>query len=80
MPTYHLHLINSHIDADDAEGHDLPSLEAARTKAVDGIRDFLSAELRSGTLDLRGRVDIEDEAGLVLMTIPFAEAVAIQTA
>ncbi len=80
MPTFHLHLINSHVDADDADGHDLPSLDAARAKAVDGIRDFLSAEVRSGTLDLRGRVDIEDETGAVLMTIPFAEAVAIKAA
>ena len=56
------------------------SLEVARAKALDGIRDFLSAELRNGTLDLRGRVDIEDEVGAVLITIPFAEAVAIKAA
>lgn len=80
MPTFHLHLINAHVDADDVEGHDLPSLEVARAKALDGIRDFLSAELRNGTLDLRGRVDIEDEVGAVLITIPFAEAVAIKAA
>lgn len=80
MPTFHFHLINAHVDADDLEGHDLPSLDEARMEAVHGIRDFLSEELRRGTLDLRGRVDIEDEAGAVLMTIPFADAVSIKAA
>lgn len=78
MPNYHLHLINTHVDADDAEGHDLPSLDAARAKAIQGIRGFLGAELVKGALDLRGRVDIEDDAGVVLMTISFTDAISIK--
>jgi len=78
MPNYRLHLINAHIDCDDAEGQDLPSLDEARAKAIEGIRGVLGDELSHGTLDLRGRVIIEDARGAVLMTIPFAEAVSIR--
>lgn len=79
MAKYHLHLINAHLDAGDEEGHDLPSLAAARAKAIEGVRDFLASELRQGKLDLRGRIDIEDETGAVLMTIPFADTISILT-
>jgi uncharacterized protein YegJ (DUF2314 family) len=78
MPIYHLHLINAHIDADDVEGHDLPDLDVARAKALAGIRDFLAHELAKGTLDFRGRVDIEDDNGAVLESISFADAVAVK--
>ena len=79
MPSYHLHLINAHVDADDSEGHDLPTLDAARAMAIEGIRGFLGEELSRGTLDLRGRIDIEDDAGAVLMTVPFSEAISIKS-
>ena len=77
MPVYHLHLINAHIDADDVEGLDLPSLAAARAKAIEGIRGFLGHEVMTGKLDLRGRIDIENDSGGVLATIRFDEAVTI---
>ena len=79
MNRYHLHLINAHIDADDSEGYDLPSLDDARTRAINGIRDVLREELLKGVLDLRGRIDIENSSGTVLMTVPFAEAVTIKS-
>ena len=77
MATYHLHLINTHVEADDREGHLLASLDEARAMAVDGIRGFLSHEVRDGRLDLRGRIDIEDDHGAVLATVRFDEAVSI---
>ena len=78
MPIYHLHLINAHIDADDEEGHELPDLDAARATALAGIRDFVAHEALSGTLDFRGRLDIKDEGGAVLESIPFVEAFVIK--
>ena len=77
MATYHLHLINTHVEADDREGHLLASLDEARAMAVDGIRGFLSHEVRGGQLDLRGRIDIEDDDGAVLASVRFDEAVSI---
>ena len=77
MPTYHLHLINTHVDADDREGHVLDSLDEARAMAIDGIRGYLSHEVRGGQLDLRGRIDIADDDGAVLASVRFDEAVSI---
>ena len=80
VPTYHLHLINAFVDADDAEGLDLASLDEARAKAIEGIRGFLGHEVAAGVLDLRGRIDIEDDGGAVLATIAFGDAVTVRTA
>ncbi len=77
MPNFHLHLHNAHVDASDEQGHELSDLNAARRTALHGIRDFLSHEVAQGRLDLRGQVDIADENGFVLLSIPFADAVAI---
>lgn len=77
MPNYHLHLHNAHVDASDEEGHDLPDLKAARTKALAGIRDFIGHEAMTGKIDLRGQVDIADEAGEILETVHFKDAFTI---
>ena len=74
MPRYHLHLINTHIEADDVVGHDLPDLNAAQNMAMEGIRDFLGHEAMNGLLDFRGHIHIEDDQGTVLRSIQFAEA------
>jgi hypothetical protein len=77
MPRYHLHLHDAHVDASDQEGHYLPSLEAARAKALDGIRELLGHEAMTGKLDFRGQIDVADEGGQVLETIYFKEAFEI---
>ena len=78
MPTYHLRLIDTHIEADDIEGCDLPDLHAARSMAIDGIRDVLAEKARKGQLDFRGHIHIEDDGGAVLQSIPFVEAFTIK--
>lgn len=77
MPMYHLHLINAHIDADDSEGHNLPDLESAKAKAIEGIRGFLSHEVVGGKMDFRGHIDIEDDNGTILERVPFSDAIAL---
>lgn len=78
MPTYHLRLIDQHIDADDVEGCDLPDLHAARSMALEGIRDVLAQNAMKGLLDFRGHIRIEDDGGAVLQSIPFVEAFTIK--
>ena len=78
MPIFHLHLQNSHIEADDVEGHDLPDLEAAHLIAIAGIRDFLAHEAMNGVLDFRGKIDIEDGNGAVLQSVAFVDAFTIK--
>ncbi len=77
MPRFHLNLYNRAGASRDEEGLELPDLDSARAAAIDGIRSLASEEVRRGRLDLAGRVEILDEAGTLLATIAFAEAVEI---
>jgi hypothetical protein len=78
MPFYHLHLSNASIEATDQEGIEVNDLAEARRRAVEGIRAFLGHELMKGTLDLRGRIDIANDTGSVVATVPFADAIVIK--
>lgn len=77
MPIYHLNLRNAHLEADDAEGHELPDLDRARAMAIDGIRGFLSDEVRGGKCDLRGRIDITNGSDQIISVVEFSEAVEV---
>lgn len=77
MAHYYLHLSNASIEAEDVEGIEAADVANARIVAVDGIRQFLGHELAKGMLDLRGRIDIADDRGVVVATVPFADAVTI---
>jgi hypothetical protein len=72
---YYLHLHNQIGSAFDEEGQELLDLAAARDQALAGIRSVLSEEIRAGTLDLRGRIEIADGAGQVLEIVPFTAAI-----
>jgi hypothetical protein len=73
----HPKINNAHVDASDEQGHELSDLNAARPNALRGIRDFPRHEAAQGRLYLRGQVDIADENEFVLLSNPFADAVAI---
>ena len=77
MPHYRLHISNSTGVAEDREGQALPDLDAAREEALRGIRSLLADELKDGKVDLRGKVDVVDDADRILMTVPFEESFAI---
>lgn len=74
MPRYFLHVHNTTGSASDEEGAELAGLEAARERALEGIRSIVADEALHGLLDLRGQVDIADEAGRVIEVVAFSEA------
>lgn len=75
---FHIHIINQHVDDPDPEGHDLLDLEVATRVAIAGVREFLGYEVvKKGSLDLRGRVDIEDADGRTLVSFPFSDAIKV---
>jgi hypothetical protein len=78
MPFYFLHIHNAHGAAEDEEGMHADSLSEARERAVKGIRSLLAAEAANGEMNFKGRIDISSEAGQVLLSVPFAEAVTIK--
>jgi len=75
MTRYFLHIHNAHGDAEDEEGMEADSLAEARERAVTGIRSLLAAEAINGQINLKGRIDISDAAGKVLLSVPFTDAV-----
>jgi hypothetical protein len=77
MPQYFLHIYNSHGSAEDDEGLEASSLSAAREKAITGIRGLISAEAENGRINFKGRIDISDASGKVLVSVPFTEAVSV---
>lgn len=79
MAHYYLNLINGHGFTPDREGEDFPDLDAAVERAKQGVRSILSDEIRSaGLINLRGRIDIADQEGSVLTTLPFGDAVELR--
>lgn len=77
MTHYRLHIHCDDCVAEDDDGLDRPSVEAAKEEALRGIRSILCEGLMHGKLDLRGRIDIADETGAVVETVEFEEAVQI---
>ena len=47
-------------------------------KAVAGRRGLLSAEGANGEMNFKGRTDISGDAGAVLPSVPFSEAISVK--
>ena len=77
MPRFFLHMYNATGRIEDEEGQEHPNLAAARESAILSLRSVACEEVKEGTLDLRGRIEIADETGAVLMTVMFPEAVGV---
>lgn len=79
MPRYYLNICNGSGFVEDEEGFELPGLDAAREKAIDGLRDIMAGEMRRGEINMGSYIEIEDENHRVVMTVPFLEAVRVTT-
>lgn len=77
MPLYHFNIDNSIGFLADEEGRELAGPDEARAEALKGARSIIAEEVLLGRLDLRGRLEVVDRGGKVLMTIAFSEAVEI---
>jgi hypothetical protein len=75
MPRYFFNAYNAFGFARDEEGKELPNLHDARAVAVDAARSLISADVRSGSLDLNGRIEVTDETGRILLSIDFSQAI-----
>ena len=76
MPKYFFHLIDSVDVLLDPEGNEMPS-EAVVGAALLQARDCMAADVKSGRLDLHYRIDVHDEAGELVHTLPFEDAVEV---
>ncbi len=77
MPRYFFHVYDDVI-AQDEEGVELPSIEAARLNALIGARDLIAEQVRRGYLVLSHWIDVVDEQGAPVLTVAFRDAVDIR--
>jgi hypothetical protein len=74
MPRFFFHVYDNIVALDD-EGLELESAALARNAAVRAARQLAAEEIVSdGVLHLRHRIEVEDEEGRPVLTVPFAAA------
>jgi hypothetical protein len=78
MARFYLHLRDGTDETLDEEGREFPDMETLRKAMLDGARDVMGSELKSeGVVDLRPRIDAENEAGEVVYSLPFKHAMNV---
>ena len=79
MPRYFLHLRDGTDETLDPEGRELVDMDELKDTVMREARDVISGDVRKGLVDLRYRIDAEDEEGTLLYSLPFSGAVSILT-
>jgi hypothetical protein len=75
VPRYFFHHVTKAGPVRDLEGTDLPDLEYARCEASLDARSLMSDAIREGR-DISSRsIQISDDRGCILLTVPFIDAV-----
>ena len=77
MARYFLHLRDGSDSMIDEEGQEFADPDALRLSVLEAARDVISGDAKRGLLDLRFRIEAEDENGAVVYTLPFKHAVSI---
>lgn len=78
VPRFYFHLIND-IDVPDNEGKVLADLAAAQHHAIQQARALMAAMIaEKGRLAFNHRIDIEDEAHVLVGSTSFRDAVTIE--
>ena len=77
MPRFFMHLRDTAEELLDPEGVELLDLDAVRSKALAAARDVIAGDLRNGIIDLRYRIDAENDAGDIVYSLPFKHAFSI---
>lgn len=78
MARFYFHLADDDGCILDDAGIDLSGAEAAKQEAVKGARSIMAHDALSGELDLTGRIEVIDERGKHVLTLPFAQAIAVR--
>ncbi len=78
MPRYFFHVCNGDGFTEDEEGSVLADQAAARLAAIAAARDIMAEEMRAGQLNPASFIEVEDEAGALLFTLPFSDAYEVR--
>ncbi|HEY0164908.1 MAG TPA: hypothetical protein VGB39_06005 [Sphingomicrobium sp.] len=77
MARYFMHLRDGTEQILDPEGLEFASVDAVRKATLIAARDLMTGDVRAGVIDFRFRIDVEDEAGEVVYSLPFKHAINI---
>ena len=77
MARYFMHLRDGTEQILDPEGLEFANIESMRKAVLVSARDLMTGDIREGVMDLRFRIDVEDEDGEIIYTLPFKHAVNI---
>lgn len=77
MARYYLHLRDGTDELLDEEGIEYESLDLFRTAVMRSARDLLSGDIKGGVVDLRFRIDAQDEQGAIVYSLPFKHAFSL---
>ena len=76
MPRYFLHLRDHDDLIIDPEGVEMPA-DAVPGVALLAARDCMAADVKAGQLDLRYRIDVQDEVSRIVYSLDFTDALEI---
>ncbi len=74
MARYHFNITDGHVIAPDTEGAELVGHQAAMAEALRSIRQMLSESDKKGLCRRHWRMDVVDESGLLMFSLPFGHA------
>ena len=77
MPRYFLNLNESGERLEDKDGVERANVDEVRATALAAAREIMCEEVCVGRLCLSGHIDVTDQAGVTVLTLPFRDAVAI---
>ena len=77
MPLYFFHVYDEGTDLD-VEGVDLSDAEEAYRQAINSARALAADDVLKGRLRLQSRIDVADEAGQVVHSVWFGNAVNVE--
>ena len=77
MARYYFHLHDQAGITLDQEGVELSQVSQAHVVALKAARAIISADGQTGHIDLRSRIEVLDEDGKNVLTLPFTGAVIV---
>ena len=78
MPRFFLHLRDEGSELLDEDGVTCRDMDVLHKAVLENARDTLAHGVKdAGVLDLRYRIDAEDDAGSLVYSLPFRQAVEV---
>ncbi len=77
MARYFFNLYECGTLTPDVEGEEFDDLDTVRETAIRLARGIMAGEITAGRLCLLCRIEVIDEAGVVVMEVPFKETVIV---